>query len=114
MQDKIMNMQLPLSQMSEIQAQIQFAEPLQIAANPLSAGADKQVDFGKIITDMVKDVDQKGQQASAKMTAVDLGQSDDLVGAMVASQTASLSFSAMVQVRNKLLTAYDDVMRMPV
>ncbi|MGL5186469.1 MAG: flagellar hook-basal body complex protein FliE, partial [Plesiomonas shigelloides] len=40
--------------------------------------------------------------------------SQDLVGAMVASQKASLSFTALVQVRQKLMTAYDDVMKMPV
>lgn len=114
MQDKIMNMQLPLSQMSEIQAQLQAGEPLKIAANPRFAGQGDRVDFSNIIANMVKEVDQSGRAASAKMEAVDLGQSDDLVGAMVASQKASLSFSAMVQVRNKLLTAYDDVMRMPV
>ncbi|MGF1726612.1 flagellar hook-basal body complex protein FliE [Photobacterium nomapromontoriensis] len=114
MQDKIMNMQLPLSQMSEIQAQIQAGEPLQIAANPRFAGQGAGVDFSDIIANVVKDVDQSSRAASAKMEAVDMGKSDDLVGAMVASQKASLSFAAMLQVRNKLLSAYDDVMRMPV
>ncbi|KLV00634.1 flagellar hook-basal body complex protein FliE [Photobacterium aphoticum] len=114
MQDKIMNMQLPLSQMSEIQAQINLGEPMQIAPNTRFAGASERVDFGQIIASVVKEVDQSGRAASAKMEAVDMGASDDLVGAMVASQKASLSFAAMVQVRNKLLTAYDDVMRMPV
>jgi flagellar hook-basal body complex protein FliE len=35
------------------------------------------------------------------------------VGAMVASQKAGLSFSALMQVRNKLMTGFDDIMRMP-
>ncbi|EKE73964.1 flagellar hook-basal body complex protein FliE [Gallaecimonas xiamenensis] len=58
------------------------------------------------------DFDQKA--AGDLMTAVETGQSDDLVGAMVASQKAGLSFSALVQVRNKLVSAFDDIMRMPV
>ncbi len=37
----------------------------------------------------------------------------ELVGAMVASQKAGLSFSALMQVRNKLMTGFDDIMRMP-
>ena len=47
------------------------------------------------------------------MAAVDSGQSDDLAGAMIESQKASVAFSALLQVRNKLTTAFDDVMRMP-
>ncbi|EIT50098.1 flagellar hook-basal body complex FliE family protein [Yersinia pestis PY-101] len=41
---------------------------------------------------------------------MDMGISDDLTGTMLASQKASVAFSAMVQVRNKLTSALDDVM----
>ena len=44
------------------------------------------------------------------MADVDSGKSDDLAGAMIESQKASVAFSAMVQVRNKLTTALDEVM----
>lgn len=46
--------------------------------------------------------------------AVDAGVSDDLVGAMVESQKASVAFSALMQVRNKVTGAFEEVMRMPV
>ncbi|MNE71662.1 flagellar hook-basal body protein FliE [compost metagenome] len=59
-------------------------------------------------------VDAQQQLASNAMAAVDSGQSDDLTGAMIESQKASVAFSALLQVRNKLTTAFDDVMRMPV
>ncbi|ELR67062.1 Flagellar hook-basal body complex protein FliE [Photobacterium marinum] len=114
MQDKVMSMQLPLSQMNEIQAQINTLEPMQIAPNPMTVNQTNPVNFTDAISQAINSVDQQGKEASAMMTAVDTGKSDDLVGAMVASQKASLSFAAMVQVRNKLLTAYDDVMKMPV
>ncbi|WP_271411261.1 flagellar hook-basal body complex protein FliE [Pseudomonas sp. Q1-7] len=58
-------------------------------------------------------VDAEQHRAGEAMAAVDSGRSDDLVGAMVQSQKASVSFSALMQVRNKLATAFDDVMRMP-
>jgi len=58
-------------------------------------------------------VDAEQHAASAAMAAVDSGQSEDLVGAMLQSQKASLSFSALLQVRNKLASAFDDIMRMP-
>ena len=41
------------------------------------------------------------------------GASDDLVGAMVESQKASVAFSALMQVRNKVTGAFEEVMRMP-
>jgi flagellar hook-basal body complex protein FliE len=38
----------------------------------------------------------------------------DITDVMIASQKASVSFQAMVQVRNKLVEAYRDVMNMPI
>ncbi|MEW8162842.1 MAG: flagellar hook-basal body complex protein FliE [Candidatus Thiodiazotropha endolucinida] len=38
----------------------------------------------------------------------------DLAQVMIAAQKSSLSFEAMVQVRNKLVEAYKDVMNMPI
>ena len=48
-------------------------------------------------------------------SAFDSGQGDmDLSQVMIAVQKSSLSFEAMVQVRNKLVEAYKDVMNMPI
>ncbi|MCY1337773.1 Flagellar hook-basal body complex protein FliE [compost metagenome] len=63
--------------------------------------------------DALRAVDAQQHQASAAMAAVDSGKSDDLVGAMIDSQKASVSFSALLQVRNKLTGAFDEIMRMP-
>ncbi|ALP41664.1 flagellar hook-basal body complex protein FliE [Aeromonas schubertii] len=79
---------------------------------PLS-GADTDLSFGHAMRDVVNRVNAQQNLSSRMMTAVDTGQSDDLVGAMVASQKAGLSFSALMQVRNKLMTGFDDIMRMP-
>ncbi|GAA4888766.1 flagellar hook-basal body complex protein FliE [Ferrimonas pelagia] len=69
--------------------------------------------FGTLMTRKVQGVNADQIHAAQMRTDVDLGRSDDLVGAMVASQKASLSFSALIQVRNKLVSAFDDVMKMP-
>ncbi|MBZ6067102.1 flagellar hook-basal body complex protein FliE [Aeromonas schubertii] len=79
---------------------------------PLS-GVDTDLSFGHAMRDVVNRVNAQQNLSSRMMTAVDTGQSDDLVGAMVASQKAGLSFSALMQVRNKLMTGFDDIMRMP-
>jgi flagellar hook-basal body complex protein FliE len=59
-------------------------------------------------------VDAQQHASSRAMADVDSGRSTDLVGAMLQSQRASVSFSALLQVRNKLATAFDDIIRMPV
>lgn len=74
---------------------------------------ESAVSFSDAMRDVVGRVNEQQNIASRLMTAVDAGQSDDLVGAMVASQKAGLSFSALMQVRNKLMTGFDDIMRMP-
>jgi flagellar hook-basal body complex protein FliE len=77
------------------------------------AGATHEAGFAAAFDDAVRAVDAQQHQSSAAMAAVDSGQSDDLVGAMIESQKASVSFSALLQVRNKLATAFDDIMKMP-
>ncbi|MBD7976701.1 MULTISPECIES: flagellar hook-basal body complex protein FliE [Pseudomonas] len=62
---------------------------------------------------LIKAVDADQHRASDAVRAVELGESEDLVGAMVDSQKASVSFSALLQVRNKLTTAFDEIMRTP-
>jgi flagellar hook-basal body complex protein FliE len=56
------------------------------------------------------------QQASANRAAQDytMGRTDDLAGVMVEQQVASLGFQLTLQVRNKALGAYRDIMNMPV
>ncbi|HDS9458764.1 TPA: flagellar hook-basal body complex protein FliE [Enterobacter asburiae] len=68
------------------------------------------VSFSRVLNSAIDNVDALQHSASAKQTAIDLGQSDDLAGAMIESQKASVAFSAMMQVRNKLNSALDEVM----
>ena len=82
-------------------------KPAQFAAQPGEPG------FAAAFDDAVRAVDAQQHRSGALMAAVDSGQSDDLEGAMIESQKASVSFSALMQVRNKLSSAFDDIMKMP-
>ncbi len=77
-----------------------------------AAGAAAPGGFAQSMEDMLRRVDGKEQDASDKMAAVDSGASDDLVGAMLASQDASLSFSMLMQVRNKVMGAMDELIKL--
>lgn len=77
-----------------------------------SAGA---LDFGQVLQnsiDKVNQTQQKAEQMAEKIAAGDTSQ--NLHEVMIALQTASVSFQEMVQVRNKLVTAYQDVMNIQV
>jgi flagellar hook-basal body complex protein FliE len=53
---------------------------------------------------------QAGQAVDALMT----GQSQDIHRTMVALQQADVSFQLMMQIRNKLVTAYEEIQRMQI
>lgn len=69
--------------------------------------------FADLLSKSINQVNELQQQSGALKTAFEQGRDVDLAQVMVASQKASLSFNAMVEVRNKLIDAYKDVMNMP-
>lgn len=70
--------------------------------------------FASRMMEAVHGVNRQDHEAAGRMAAVDSGASDDLVGAMLASQQASLSFSMLMQVRNKVMGAVDDLVKLPI
>lgn len=89
----------------------QDAVRLQNDAQALMGGSSHNPD-GMGFEQMLRRVDNKSQAASERMEAVERGESDDLVGAMLASQEASLSFSMLMQVRNKVVGAVDELIKL--
>lgn len=81
---------------------------------PLASKASDDVSFSKVMNSALERVDDSQRAALESQTAVEMGQSDDLAGAMIASQQASLTFSALVQVRNKVASGFNDLMSMSV
>ena len=92
------------------------AQRLAIAPSVEMATPAAQTDFSfaQTMKNAIHSVDAQDQAAAVKMADVDSGKSDDLVGAMLASQQASLSFSMLMQVRNKVMGAMDELIKLPV
>lgn len=84
--------------------------------SPLSGESSKseQVGFGKLFEGMISAVDSQQQLAGEATKKVLLGQTDQLHQSVIAMQEASVSFSLMLEVRNKLVDSYQELMRMPV
>lgn len=80
-----------------------------------SAAAAGGPDFAQVLKgsiDKVNETQQSATKMAEQMVAGDT--SKNLHEVMIALQTASVSFQEMVQVRNKLVSAYQDVMNIQV
>lgn len=99
-----------LAQLRDMQSQMQTSAS--------KTGADEEAKNGPSFIDYLKDGVKEVntmQQTSDKMaTDIASGKSENLHEAMIAASKAELSFNLMVQVRNKILDAYQEVMRMQV
>jgi flagellar hook-basal body complex protein FliE len=69
--------------------------------------------FGNVIDNLVSSVNSKETDASNLTKDVLLGKNDQLHQSMIAMQEASTAFGLMIQVRNKVVDSYQELMRMP-
>ncbi len=100
-----------LAQMKALQAQ---ASQQPIATEVLEKPGGV-TDFSKLMKTAVDQVNETQQASSQLKTAFEMGDPNvSLADAMIASQKASVAFEATVQVRNKLIKAYEEVMRMSI
>lgn len=77
-------------------------------------GGTEKRGFSNFLSQAVSEIDGKMQTAKAEQTKVLTGESTNLHQAMIAMQEANVAFTLMVEVRNKLVESYQEVMRMQV
>ena len=87
----------------------------QANAGPASlGGAGTAGNFADALDGALKSVNRQQQAAGDLSAAYERGETIDIAKVMMARQQASVGFEATLQVRNKLLSAYKDIMSMPV
>jgi flagellar hook-basal body complex protein FliE len=86
---------------------------LQRAAKKAVAGATGAGGFAGQLESLVEGVEEASTEANAAVTNM-LDKSGDVHDAMIALQRAEMTLQLTVQIRNKLVTAYNDIMRMPI
>ena len=103
--------QAVLAQMRALSAQ---ARGLQMPSAVAAASATPPVNFGDVMKNAINFVNDHQVKAAQLSDQFERGaQGVDVALVMVAIQKASLSFQAATQVRNKLVSAYQDIMNMP-
>jgi flagellar hook-basal body complex protein FliE len=70
--------------------------------------------FGDLVRQSVDKVNANQMQASKIASAYERGEGVPLTDVVLSMQKSSLSFEATLQVRNKVLKAYEDILNMPV
>ena len=87
-----------------------------ISANNKVVGANSSTGggFGSAIKNAVESIDATQKQADGEIAKAVTGESPDIHKTIIALQTADLKFQLGLQVRNKLVGAYEEIMRMQV
>lgn len=81
------------------------------SAEPGAKGAPS---FGEVLSKSLHEVDQLQKKADAAIEALVSGEKASLHETMVALEKAEISFRLMMQVRNKIVEAYQEVLRIQV
>ena len=98
--------------LSQIRAMSSLAEGQPATAATADAG---RPDFAGLLADSVNKVNEVQQTASQLASAFEAGNPNvNLAQVIIASEKSGLAFQAVTQVRNKLLSAYQEIMNMPV
>ena len=85
------------------------------AANPFTRSEESdsgEGGFSQIFRSSLEKINGLQHKADEQVTAVQSGRSADMIDAIVALEEADMSFQLLLQVRNKAVRAYEEIMRM--
>ncbi len=104
-----------LAQMRAMAAQSSASLPGVSPANDVASTAPAQSSFSSMIAKTVNEVNSVQMHAGGMAQAFEMGaEGVDLADVMVSLQKADISFRALTEVRNNLVSAYQEIMNMPV
>ncbi|MFL0585400.1 flagellar hook-basal body complex protein FliE [Sphingomonas olei] len=102
------------AQILERNAALSRANATIAAESGPASGAQQAGSFAATMESALQSVNAQSQKSSALTEAYERGETVDIAKVMLARQEASVGFEATLQVRNKILSAYKDIMSMPV
>lgn len=85
--------------------------PTPAERSPAASAPDQG--FGQVLKQAVNRVEQDQRIAADAAVKLVTGKATDIAEVMIASERANLSLGLALQVRNKVLEAYQEIMRMP-
>ncbi|MGC5324124.1 flagellar hook-basal body complex protein FliE [Brevibacillus sp. SYSU BS000544] len=82
--------------------------------SPAKTPADVTKSFGSYLSDAIEEVNAAQIESSKLTEKFATGQVEDIHQVMIASQKSSIALSLTMQVRNKVIESYQEIMRMPI
>lgn len=89
-------------------------QQLEKAGKAAAKSEEASQPFSEVLQEAVEEVNHLAKASDQEVGKILSGDINDVHSAMVAMQKADLSFQMAMQVRNKLVEAYQEVMRMQV
>ena len=80
----------------------------------IAANGESEMNFANILNETLANASQADAADKASALQLLIGESDDLAGLMLDAQKAELALNLALQIRNKVIDAYNEVMRMQV
>lgn len=95
---------------------INAVSPLSVtrSTTPMAESTTALDNFGQVLSDAINNLSQREQRANQATASLAAGEDVALHQVMLAVQEADIAFQMAMQVRNKLVDAYQEVMRMQV
>lgn len=84
------------------------------SAGKITASEDNKNSFKQVLVDSINRVNGLQQEADHAVAELSAGNNRDIHQTMIALEKADVSFQLMMQVRNKIISAYEEIMRMQV
>jgi len=84
----------------------------QTGSAPASGAADGEGNFGSVLKNAINQVEELHGSAQQQVTDLLKGDRGDVHSVMIAVEKADIAFQLMMQVRNKIVSAYQEVSHM--
>jgi flagellar hook-basal body complex protein FliE len=78
------------------------------------AGGEGQDNFGDLLKNAVNNVENLQREAAEAQDKLVTGEAAELHQVMIAAEKAGLSFDLLLEIRRRLVDAYQELIRMPV
>lgn len=100
-------------ELQSIQSPFQVGQEAKRQADSISSG-EAQDSFKAMLGHALKEVNTMQNESSQKTEALAMGKPVELHDVMITGQKASISLQATIEIRNKMVEAYQEIMRMQV
>jgi flagellar hook-basal body complex protein FliE len=93
--------------------------PLRVVTDPIEQGVKKigggdKEDFGDLLKNAIQNVEDLQFEAGEAQNKLVAGEAAELHQVMIAAEKAGLSFDLLLEIRKRLLDAYQELIRMPI